>query len=456
MTPPRTGAHAHHQYKPTGRRWINNILTPQKTLYVGYEGVGSIDSLLKQGLPFLRRFTGELQKLSQTLSTRTLSADPEELEQPTDDPRLELTPADSDRVLRALRECGAGLHGLAPAELIRAFRKRGVNPPSVEPAPPALSFLSPTVRILWDALYSGNQQGPPEWERFWGFHSPISHWVLNSGASQADQIAVSNGLFSAISEDLLWANQEVSQLSQFLERRIPGTQHARLYQMLREYVGAGVQPGAEVSTWLSRHLQGLRTDGEREDWSKAALRTILENVRSLQELLHFACHGGQGKVGLLDELRLRVAGGSLRLNVSFMASDLGLPEENKDETGRMVFLNACYTSAPTTEPPPFPEVWGKYGAVAILATLCAVPDYFAHAFASKFYEELFGPDDAPRTSCFVADALLATRRYFMKQYNNPLGLAYVLFAWPEMYVYAKPNPRRGAPTPEPVQSGTSG
>jgi hypothetical protein len=70
------------------------------------------------------------------------------------------------------------------------------------------------------------------------------------------------------------------------------------------------------------------------------------------------------------------------------------------------------------------------GALAVLATLCPVPDYFAHEFARHFYRQLF-PADGGRKGvrpCFLAEALLATRRHFLDQYNNPLGLAYVLYA----------------------------
>jgi hypothetical protein len=68
--------------------------------------------------------------------------------------------------------------------------------------------------------------------------------------------------------------------------------------------------------------------------------------------------------------------------------------------------------------------------VAVIATLCSVPDHFAHAFAVKFYEFLFSSSREPGSDHFryLAEALLATRRFFMEQYNNPLGLAYVLYA----------------------------
>ncbi len=99
--------------------------------------------------------------------------------------------------------------------------------------------------------------------------------------------------------------------------------------------------------------------------------------------------------------------------------------------GRLVFLNACGTGrrGDGYEPPGQPDLWITYrGALAVVVTLCPVPDAFAAAFARKFYETLFG--GTPN----VAEAFLAARRYFMEAHNNPLGLAYVLYAHPGAHV----------------------
>src|SRR4029453_8357347 len=106
--------------------------------------------------------------------------------------------------------------------------------------------------------------------------------------------------------------------------------------------------------------------------------------------------------------------------------------------GPMVFLNACGTGeqSDSYEPPGFPAQWiGNLSALAVVATLCPVPDYFAHAFALKFYDFLFQATLNSNAlennrNRYVSEALLATRRHFMQEpYNNPLGLAYVLYAF---------------------------
>ena len=119
-------------------------------------------------------------------------------------------------------------------------------------------------------------------------------------------------------------------------------------------------------------------------------------------------------------------------------------------TRPFVFLNACGTAeqGDAYEPPSFPGEWitGR-GALAVVATLCPVPDYFAHAFALKFYELLLptpadADSDRPRSP---AHALLATRRHFLERYNNPLGLAYVLYAERGAYLTVGTRAAAGAP-----------
>jgi hypothetical protein len=78
----------------------------------------------------------------------------------------------------------------------------------------------------------------------------------------------------------------------------------------------------------------------------------------------------------------------------------------------------------------FPRAWINYGAAAVIATLCPVPDDFALAFSRHFYGLVLGGGRAGN----LAEALLEARRHFMREYNNPLGLAYVLYARKETQV----------------------
>jgi hypothetical protein len=123
-----------------------------------------------------------------------------------------------------------------------------------------------------------------------------------------------------------------------------------------------------------------------------------------------------------------------------------------DDPGSLVFLNACGTAQTLTtyESPSFPVKWIKdQRALAVIATLCPVPDYFAHAFALKFYEILFATEETTSANTtasisanqYIATALLETRRYFMEKYNNPLGLAYIIYAIKDAHIQINPLQR---------------
>jgi CHAT domain-containing protein len=93
----------------------------------------------------------------------------------------------------------------------------------------------------------------------------------------------------------------------------------------------------------------------------------------------------------------------------------------------LIFLNACQSAGGMDELRKtfnLPEKFIQHGAAAVIATACPVPDLFAAAFAKKFYEFFIGE------KMMIGKALCQTRRYFLKEYNNPLGLAYGLYSSP--------------------------
>ncbi|NER30231.1 MAG: CHAT domain-containing protein [Symploca sp. SIO1C4] len=82
-----------------------------------------------------------------------------------------------------------------------------------------------------------------------------------------------------------------------------------------------------------------------------------------------------------------------------------------------------------------PKVFIQHGAAAVIATACPVPDLFVVAFAKVFYEfflrGLVVEDEAMGEKTIrlmtTGEALRATCWYFLKEYNNPLRLAYGLY-----------------------------
>lgn len=88
---------------------------------------------------------------------------------------------------------------------------------------------------------------------------------------------------------------------------------------------------------------------------------------------------------------------------------------NVCETGN---LNPLYTSN-------FAAVFLKYGARGVLATECAEPDDFAADFAEQLYVLLLSGNS-------LEESVLETREYFLKNYDNPSGVVYSMYAQPSI------------------------
>jgi hypothetical protein len=309
-------------------------------------------------------------------------------------------------------------------------------------------------------IYNGTQSGLPDWQRFWGFRVPIVHW---HGRDRTKVIDLQQGFFSAINEELEFAGREVELLAEELraalphetltaafEERIRQALHDNLHKAddeIEAWLAASPEMDARNKprpTWLARYLEETTPDETMRDIVKEGMLVEILQQSFHHNLLHFACHcDAAGPAQFLTRLDLKVAGEVVSLDSSLIATDLRR-EFKSTSPGPLVFLNACRTSSKleSHEPPPLPEGWiSAQGAVAVVVTVCPVPDYFAHAFALKFYEYLFeflrDPEsEQANRRRYVGEALLDTRRYFMKEFNNPLGLAYVLYAFQNVRVGA--------------------
>jgi hypothetical protein len=446
---------------PGGRRCLKIIQTSSEMVFVEDE-----PALLGLGPERARAASGTFGRRLRDLS-RLLNAPRREVEvvpaavPPPVEGSLRLSDKVCNKVLGDLRDLGAPLRGELSDDVVRRLRL-GLDEPGAEP--PALTFVQDGARppILWEMMYEDDPEQPPtavEWQRFWGFRVPVSHWLY---FNRAPRIRLRHGLFFAVSEDLAGAHREVGDLGERLRQRVVGARHHSLATAFRDRVRRDLLrrmkgDGQEVDTWwghrcpndeawLCRFLDEFSED--RDGWKKDALVEILRDAP--HELIHFACHcEASTESQFLSRLEMLLAGERVSLDVGLIAMKLRRKLAD-DEPGPLVFLNACGSarSEETYEPPGFPDKWIKHrGALAVVATLCSVPDPFASAFAAKFYEHLFGAPGAlgPPSGLLVAEALLATRRYFMEQYNNPLGLAYVLYA--TRGAYLAPDPAAGGGSP---------
>jgi hypothetical protein len=358
-----------------------------------------------------------------------------------------LTLSEGDRALALydLKQIGAGLRQKLNPELVKALTSLGAMK-QIPEKEPAITFQNlQQVPVLWDMMYEeAAPQEDPDWEHFWGFKLPLTHW--DAMLHPPNRIKLKRGLFSAIDQKLSFATGEVSLLVQQMSG---GLCHSslcdelklRALDSLRSRIEGAPddwlkQQGSE--SWFSQFIleisrgiddNNLITVNTRK-WKDKAVHAIFSDPNFTYELIHFACHCEPHEVSeLLTQLKLHIAGEDISLTVASMPS-----ERRPDQPGPLVFLNACGTGqqGASAEPPGFPENWiSKREAVAVVATLCPVPDLFAHAFARKFYQHLFKSLDDPSGPVrerYLSEALLETRRYFMEECGNPLGLAYVLYA----------------------------
>lgn len=414
-----------------------------------------------QALQANRAFVQQLYTLSQKVdSQKPYNVKDEEALKES----LRLRESDYILALDNMRTIGAGLRDKLSRDLVEVFKAIGFLREGVAEEP-ALTFEesaeeggSSSAPILWEMFYEGKQSGEVDWNKFWGFRIPIAHWV---DEIRTEVILLNHGMFSAISDELDFAGREIELLTQRLKQIKFGLSASNLGEILKKRVDEHLRGilhmdpeqlaawweacparGGHSDTWLCRFFEQLSEDPalrefKSKDWKKQALAYIFKDSGTLYDLIHFACHcePHQG-TEFLSRLDMKVAGAPISLEVGFMA-DLRRQETwNLEDPGPLVFLNACSSAqqGPSHEPPGFPVHWIEcQGALAVVATLCPVPDYFAHAFASKFYDTLLegissSRDSTPSRNCYLAEALLATKRYFMDEYNNPLGLAYVLYA----------------------------
>jgi hypothetical protein len=344
-----------------------------------------------------------------------------------------------------LRKLGGTLRAELAPEMVNELRFNGFPAGDQPGEGPAVTFQESgkDPPVLWEMLYESGEEpaGGADWRRFWGLRVPVAHWIH---FNRTDEIRLRHGLFAAVAEDLAFAGREVGALLDQLRRHAAGLPHGSLADSFRDRVVAELlaelRRDEDVETWLREHggdwlrcfLERRRGVVDPEDWKETTLTAIFKDERFRWDLLHFACHC-QPCAGteFLSRLEMCVAGEKVALEVAQLALDLRRAVRSAHDPGPLVFLNACGTGQQSAghEPPGFPRLWIRdRGALAVVATLCPVPDHFAHAFALAFYERLFAAGGDPARPRPLAEALLDTRRHFLEEYNNPLGLAYVLYA----------------------------
>ncbi len=268
---------------------------------------------------------------------------------------------------------------------------------------PAPTFISERVLFPWEVLYAGDNYQEANPEMFWGLRYTPAR--------------------------ILTPEKNISQFQR--ERNTPLDMMFCLHHRLRE---------AHQNEWLL--IQKLIRSYKNSRCSLLSAAGQLIGIQSGENLLdyfieanhnilHFACHCLSEELDvdtLLFSLLNDEGQEGEPLVIELGAISFILVKEDKPfQCQPLVFLNACQSAGGADalrKTFNLPQMFIKRGAEAVIATACPVPDRFAAAFAQQFYTFFI---DKQMT---IGEALQATRRYFIEEYNNPLGLAYGLYSPP--------------------------
>lgn len=258
-------------------------------------------------------------------------------------------------------------------------------------------FVSNLVTFPWEVLYEGDCEEDIIPEMFWGFHYPIARRLdPNKSDLLSEQILPLDMLFCLHHKLLQAHHQERPQIEKIVRTL-----------------------GKFYLLQLSNELQKLKNGA-------SLLRYLYQTQHNI---LHFACHCRPCKKSEddVDALIISLIKDELNVQEIELETYNFLDASGSFQCQPLIFLNACQSAGGFDELRKtfnLPKEFIQRGAAAVIATACPVPDLFAAAFAKKFYEFFIDK------KMMIGKALYETRRYFLEEYNNPLGLAYGLYSSP--------------------------
>ncbi|WP_017314038.1 CHAT domain-containing protein [Mastigocladopsis repens] len=268
---------------------------------------------------------------------------------------------------------------------------------------PAPTFISERVLFPWEVLYAGDNYQEANPEMFWGLrYTPARILTPEKDISRflADRTTPLDMMF-CLHHRLREAHQKEWLL---IQKLIRSYQNSRCSLLSAAGKLIGVESGENLLDYF---------------------------IEANHNILHFACHCLSEELDI-DTLLFTLLkdegqeGEPLVIQLGAISFIL-VREDKRFQCQPLVFLNACQSAGGTDalrKTFNLPQMFIKRGAEAVIATACPVPDRFAAAFAQQFYTFFI---DKQMT---IGEALQATRRYFIEEYNNPLGLAYGLYSPP--------------------------
>lgn len=269
----------------------------------------------------------------------------------------------------------------------------------------SLSFLTPSeISFFWEMLYAG-EPFSVQTDEFWGFRYPIGRTYLGRSFNYPERIQIQQGIFSAIHHKLNYSQKEVEQVAKLLDQMCERLNLKLNLQLLNNIYS----------------LESICTD---------KLLKFFNDPEFCYGIIHFACHCWQSEdIYTPQQAYLSLTAHEqkeIKIELETLLAFEGYGFQNRP----FVFLNACSSATPgqLLQTINFPSGMLSFGAAGVIATACTITDRFASAFASKFYELLLGRLEN-NVSVDIGEVLLETRLHFLREYNNPLGLAYGLYSW---------------------------
>lgn len=246
--------------------------------------------------------------------------------------------------------------------------------------------------LPWELLYPASLDEPMSFARFWGMNHIISRVIVKEARP---------GTFVSpiIQVDFR------PKLGLLTDNCLPGVREKEI--PFFEQLNAG----GKIALLKLRALAPEK--------KKEGLREFKDFCDNAFDLVHIACHAfyrdespSLSYIALADDFPISLQ--DMEVYGIFMDSH-PLVILNASDTGTR---NSLYTSS-------FAMAFLRHGARGVVAVESVLPDDFAAGFAERLYTRLLAEEP-------LGESLLSTRRYFLEQHGNPLGLLYSMYASPSI------------------------
>lgn len=309
-----------------------------------------------------------------------------------------------DKCLNKLRDIGADAYALLPDGMTEYIQELEEELEADEPGRGiSLDFtFPPEMALLWEMVYSGDPFGAVDIQQFWGIRYPIGHLFWNTHLRPS--IKLRQGVFASIHEQLHHTHSELAKIEEKLRQ-------------IREHLQLDVS------------LQRLEHALFEDDLNEETLLRYFYSHDFTYGIVHFACHCVNPTDTSASQAYLRITADRCQVDLRSGYFKKLAKHKHRFRHRPLVFLNACQSSTPLylLQSLNFPRNLLTFRAGGVIATACTMPDHFASQFAVYFYHHLL-EHAAQRRPAFISEALWQTRRHFLAKDNNPLGLAYGLYA----------------------------